>query len=301
MTATTGSPRVSEASVTHARAGRLLGLATACAALAAATVLCARLAWARFAELLATSTPADATQLAPALQSLLLAGAAVLLLWLFTLTAIVTCCGFARGAAATWHAGERLAARLAPAAWRGAITAVIGVGLGTAVVGSAAAVSPIGGPPHEIGLSAAPISGSLGPGVEVVPPGDTATDSSNRNVEVAEFGTGIESGTSYELSLGWDALIAPSTSAATSPAAPTHRADTANVLPIAAQQRGEIGTEVVVQSGDSLWRIAAAHLPDDATATEIDAEWRRWYAENRDEIGPNPNLLFPGQLLTPPK
>ena len=58
--------------------------------------------------------------------------------------------------------------------------------------------------------------------------------------------------------------------------------------------------EVVVLRGDSLWAIAARHLPADAGDDRIDAEWRRWYAANRDVIGPDPDFILPGQRLRPP-
>lgn len=57
---------------------------------------------------------------------------------------------------------------------------------------------------------------------------------------------------------------------------------------------------VVVHRGDTLWAIAAAHLPDGAPAAQIDAAWREWYAANRAVIGADPNLVIPGQQLSPP-
>lgn len=65
---------------------------------------------------------------------------------------------------------------------------------------------------------------------------------------------------------------------------------------------GEVDTTdaVVVRLGDSLWAIAAAHLPPGASAASIDASWRQWYAANRDVIGADPNLVIPGQVLLPP-
>lgn len=58
--------------------------------------------------------------------------------------------------------------------------------------------------------------------------------------------------------------------------------------------------EVVVRRGDTLWGIAARHLAADATAAEIDTEWRRWYAANRAAVGPDPDLIRPGLRLAPP-
>lgn len=56
--------------------------------------------------------------------------------------------------------------------------------------------------------------------------------------------------------------------------------------------------DVIVRPGDSLWSIAADHLPPGATAAQIDAAWRTWYRVNRDVIGDDPNLITPGQHLT---
>jgi hypothetical protein len=48
-----------------------------------------------------------------------------------------------------------------------------------------------------------------------------------------------------------------------------------------------------VVSGDTLSRIADQHLGDAN-------KWRAIYNANRDVIGPNPNLIFPGQVLKIP-
>jgi nucleoid-associated protein YgaU len=58
--------------------------------------------------------------------------------------------------------------------------------------------------------------------------------------------------------------------------------------------------EVVVHRGDSLWSIARRHLGAGATDTEVAAAWPHWYAANRDVIGPDPDLLLPGQVLHAP-
>lgn len=57
---------------------------------------------------------------------------------------------------------------------------------------------------------------------------------------------------------------------------------------------------VVVHRGDSLWRIAARSLGPHPSDGQIAAAWPRWYAVNRDVIGPDPDLLLPGQRLLPP-
>jgi len=59
--------------------------------------------------------------------------------------------------------------------------------------------------------------------------------------------------------------------------------------------------EVVITRGDTLWSVAAAHLGPGATNTLIADHWPRWYAENRDIIGSDPDLVRPGQILQPPQ
>jgi nucleoid-associated protein YgaU len=57
---------------------------------------------------------------------------------------------------------------------------------------------------------------------------------------------------------------------------------------------------VVVRPGDSLWAIAAAHLPEDAAGVAVANAWPAWWAANRDAVGPDPGLIHPGLHLTPP-
>ncbi|WP_226963887.1 LysM peptidoglycan-binding domain-containing protein [Nostocoides sp. F2B08] len=57
---------------------------------------------------------------------------------------------------------------------------------------------------------------------------------------------------------------------------------------------------VTVRRGDTLWDLAAAHLATDATDAEIADEWQRWFQANRRVIGPDPDLLLPGQVLQVP-
>ncbi|MDQ1646265.1 MAG: hypothetical protein QOJ50_2449 [Cryptosporangiaceae bacterium] len=79
-------------------------------------------------------------------------------------------------------------------------------------------------------------------------------------------------------------------------ARPPGRHDTAADPKVA----GNRNPSVVVQSGDSLWSIAARRLGPGAADREIAIEWPRWWAANRDVIGADPALINPGQRLTPP-
>ncbi|WP_286958478.1 LysM peptidoglycan-binding domain-containing protein [Arsenicicoccus sp. UBA7492] len=58
-------------------------------------------------------------------------------------------------------------------------------------------------------------------------------------------------------------------------------------------------THVVVR-GDTLWRIAARHLPPDADAETVARACAAWHDRNRDTIGPDRDLILPGQVLTAP-
>lgn len=57
---------------------------------------------------------------------------------------------------------------------------------------------------------------------------------------------------------------------------------------------------VVVVPGDSLWRIARALLPDDATDARLAAAARALHVGNRRTIGADPDLVLPGQRLVVP-
>lgn len=58
--------------------------------------------------------------------------------------------------------------------------------------------------------------------------------------------------------------------------------------------------EVVVHRGDTLWGIVHQHLGSDATDAEVAQAWPHWHEANRTVIGPDPDLILPGQILHPP-
>jgi hypothetical protein len=57
---------------------------------------------------------------------------------------------------------------------------------------------------------------------------------------------------------------------------------------------------VVVRAGDSLWSLAASRLPSSAPEAAVDAAWRRLYEHNRTTVGPDPDLIHPGDRLRLP-
>ena len=81
-----------------------------------------------------------------------------------------------------------------------------------------------------------------------------------------------------------------STTASASTPGPTSTTSTTAAKPLV----------VVVEPGDSLWRIAARQLPAGTNGDTIDAAWRLWYAANRSVIGADPNFILPGQRLRAP-
>jgi hypothetical protein len=72
-------------------------------------------------------------------------------------------------------------------------------------------------------------------------------------------------------------------------------------LPVPARPVGAATTQaVVVRAGDTLWKLAASALPERAGNAEIVTATHRWYARNHRVIGPDPDLIRPGQRLRPP-
>jgi hypothetical protein len=63
---------------------------------------------------------------------------------------------------------------------------------------------------------------------------------------------------------------------------------------------GRPATTVVVRPGDSLWTIAASHLPGDASLAETVAAVDRLYVANRSVVGRDRDLVLPGTSLVLP-
>jgi nucleoid-associated protein YgaU len=91
-----------------------------------------------------------------------------------------------------------------------------------------------------------------------------------------------------------DLPVAPPSAASTQPAEPPA------LLVTRPHRRRVVSEDVVVRRGDTLWDIAARALGPNASAADIAASWPGWYAANRSTIGPDPDLILPGQRLRPP-
>jgi len=95
----------------------------------------------------------------------------------------------------------------------------------------------------------------------------------------------------------------PDRAVAGAPAAPTPQPER-EAVPTPAVRPGPPAASghrepITVRPGDSLWSIARADLGPDAGLLEIDERWRALYATNRGAIGPDPDLITPGQQLRP--
>ncbi|GGL85955.1 hypothetical protein GCM10011594_02070 [Nakamurella endophytica] len=203
----------------------------------------------------------------------------------------------------------------------GAASAVASAGAGGSSTAAAAAATPVAdgaGTRAAISAPTAPAPGSA-----------TATAAPTTSTEIggsAEAGLATSPGaTSSRSGSGGSEATADRAGTASRPWTPgTARPATAQPHPVATPGGGARDTvtvavpsldwpmpgrpvvagagtgEVVVLRGDTLWAIAARHLPADAGDARIDAEWRRWYVANRDVVGPDPELILPGQRLRPP-
>ena len=99
------------------------------------------------------------------------------------------------------------------------------------------------------------------------------------------------------------ALVAPA-AYADPPSRPQPRGDVLSGLPLPERATGAAHRpqrSTVVRPGDTLWALAATGLPPSASAAAVTERWQRIYARNRPLIGPDPDLIRPGQILELPK
>ena len=85
---------------------------------------------------------------------------------------------------------------------------------------------------------------------------------------------------------------------------PPHITSVATAAPRPAQAHASTPAptgDIVVRPGDSLWRLAAERLPQDADDATIAHTWQRLYAANHDVVGADPDLILPGQRLARPQ
>jgi nucleoid-associated protein YgaU len=104
------------------------------------------------------------------------------------------------------------------------------------------------------------------------------------------------------------ALVACGMALASALTAPAHAgttgSDPLSGLPLPERAEGPAHPRhpaVVVRPGDTLWALAEHDLPPPATHQQVTARWHAVYRRNRGVIGPDPDLILPGQVLSLPK
>ena len=81
---------------------------------------------------------------------------------------------------------------------------------------------------------------------------------------------------------------------------PDRPADPLSGLPLPERAEGRAHLpqhSVVVRPGDTLWALAEHDLPVPSTDRQVTARWHDVYRRNRGVIGPDPDLILPGQVL----
>ncbi|MGY4643072.1 LysM peptidoglycan-binding domain-containing protein [Cellulomonas sp. URHB0016] len=245
--------------------------------------------------------------------------------WLGCSALLALGCVAVRAAGVTWRSGERVLLRYAPAVVRRALVLAIGTGLGLGMVTSATAAEPAAepagvtvtstalpvGPDQDLGWA---VTGSDGSEVtDAGPAGSDLTSSATAVPTDAPSSAGISAASSSQAAAEPTTNdpvppSAPAASVATSTApsepeatASTRTSPAAHLLAPPVRQIPEAGpATVVVLRGDSLWRIAARHLPAGADDAQVAAAWPAWYAANAELIGADPGALLPGQVLVVP-
>ncbi len=173
-----------------------------------------------------------------------------------------------------------------PAAVRNVVLTVVGMSVLTGVAAC--------GAPENSALAAAPAASGIAVEGSAIRLASQASELVNLDWPASEQESAPPVGRASGINLDW-----PTTRA--DPGHVTARAPVSVDWPASASSRTVQPIEgVVVHRGDSLWTIAARHLPARSSPAEIETAWHQWYSTNRAVIGNNPNLILPGQLLLPP-
>ena len=94
--------------------------------------------------------------------------------------------------------------------------------------------------------------------------------------------------------------MTPAPAAPAAPAAPPSRPRRDHPGATVGSADQGAGHVVLVRPGDTLWGIAAAHLPAGHSQAQVAQAWPRWYEANRQSIGPDPDQIRAGTRLVPP-
>lgn len=218
-------------------------------------------------------------------------GVALLAWWLLAMIcAVITAIAQARGANRVASASRTFA----PAFMLRVVITVLGLNLLAAPLAHAAEAPGVDPRWHASTVATAP---ALPP--ETANPAATGTP---RESLPAQIGEAVEPHwTPQTAETDPDLLLRPGSRAERNAdgtaSAPEEAAQ--NVHP-SAHARWEGEDDVVVKSGDSLWSIVAAALGPYASDVDVASSWPAWYRANRETIGTDPHVIYPGQILHAP-
>ncbi len=219
------------------------------------------------------------------------AGAGIALLCWWLLALVCACLGAAAQSMGAPHLAA-LSEAWSPAFMRRLVAAVLGMNLLAAPI-LGAAETPGMDPPWRAGAVAASRA-------DIKPPFDITVPSAGPSSSASTSAAAVEpKWIPHPVATEPGPMFRPSPRE-DRPPIPTEAGQTgesASNIP-AVQQRDE--NQVVVKSGDSLWSIVATTLGPYASDLDVALAWPNWYKANRATIGPDPNLILPGQVLSAP-
>ncbi len=200
--------------------------------------------------------------------------------WLFTVTALAVVGG---GAGATSRIARRLAEVITPAAMRAVLEVTLGAALAAAGPASAAIAGPI---PTQSEVAAIQLQSAYEAALAPVPAPLVAP----AQLPLPDLDRAGSPGVTHQ-----PRVHAPPTPASPRPTPKPATPPTRTSPAVPAPQRH------TVVAGDTLWSIAARSLPATASPSEVTRAWQRWYVANRAQVGADPALLLPGELLIAPQ
>lgn len=234
--------------------------------------------------------------------------------WVGVSALVAGTCAAVRSTGRAWRAGEAAVHRWAPGAVRRALAVAVaaGVGLGSAVGAHATVEAPPAPAVVTVDLGWTPTTTttSVADPATTTPPttgSPTALPTESADPPTGRVDLALPVGTTVPPVAAPPAADAD----ATVSGGPADAAEPIPVVPVAAPLPAPDDTAphavppapagtIEVRAGDTLWGLAARTLGPDATDAAIAAEWPRWYAANAATIGPDPDILTPGQVLVVP-
>lgn len=97
------------------------------------------------------------------------------------------------------------------------------------------------------------------------------------------------------------AASAPTPTGSTAaPRTPLSSAETASATMPQPQARAASQSAHTVSAGECLWSIAADLLPENSSDADIARMWQEIYSLNLSAVGPSPDIIMPGTVLTLP-